>query len=117
MAVIVDTLNASFPSGHALLSTVFYLTLGVMLTRAFPKRRLKAFVLGSALLREPALGRTLVDRHEIRHLQPIARIDLAIEDIAGLVAPRHDQHPQVPGDGSMQTQRLPSRPCIGPRRR
>src|SRR5215217_3757792 len=26
----VETLNASFPSGHALLSTVFYLTLGVM---------------------------------------------------------------------------------------
>lgn len=44
----VETLNASFPSGHALLSTVFYLTLGVMLTRAFPQRRLKAFVLGAA---------------------------------------------------------------------
>ena len=38
----VETLNASFPSGHALLSTVFYLTLGVMLTRAFPRAHLKA---------------------------------------------------------------------------
>lgn len=43
---MVETLNASFPSGHALLSTVFYLTLGVMLTRAFPQRRLKAYALG-----------------------------------------------------------------------
>lgn len=45
----VDTLNASFPSGHALLSTVFYLTLGVMLTRAFPHTHLKAFVLGASI--------------------------------------------------------------------
>lgn len=46
----VQTLNASFPSGHALLSTVFYLTLGVMLTRAFPRKRLKAYVLGVGVL-------------------------------------------------------------------
>ena len=44
----VETLNASFPSGHALLATVFYLSLGVMLTRAFPRAHLKAFVLGAA---------------------------------------------------------------------
>ena len=42
----VETLNASFPSGHALLSTVFYLSLAVMLSRAFPRRRLKIYVLG-----------------------------------------------------------------------
>ena len=56
----VDTLNASFPSGHALLSTVFYLSLGVMLTRAFPKKRLKAFVLGSAILVALLIGLTRV---------------------------------------------------------
>lgn len=56
----VETLNASFPSGHALLSTVFYLTLGVMLTRAFPKRRLKAFVLGAAILIALLIGLTRV---------------------------------------------------------
>jgi len=56
----VETLNASFPSGHALLSTVFYLTLGVMLTRAFPKKRLKAFVLGSAMLIALLIGLTRV---------------------------------------------------------
>lgn len=56
----VDTLNASFPSGHALLSTVFYLTLGVMLTRAFPKRRLKVFVMGAAILIALLIGLTRV---------------------------------------------------------
>jgi len=56
----VETLNASFPSGHALLSAVFYLTLGVMLTRAFSKRRLKAFVLGSAMLIAMLIGLTRI---------------------------------------------------------
>ena len=56
----VETLNASFPSGHALLSTVFYLTLGVMLTRAFPRKRLKAFVLGAAILIALLIGLTRV---------------------------------------------------------
>jgi undecaprenyl-diphosphatase len=46
----VETINASFPSGHALLSAVFYLSIGVMLTRAFPRRRFKAYVLGVAVL-------------------------------------------------------------------
>ncbi|MDQ8030030.1 MAG: phosphatase PAP2 family protein [Brevundimonas sp.] len=56
----VETINASFPSGHALLSTVFYLTLGVMLTRAFPERRLKAFVLGAAILIALLIGLTRI---------------------------------------------------------
>lgn len=56
----VDTLNASFPSGHALLSTVFYLSLAVMLTQAFPKRRLKAFVLGVGVLIALLIGTTRI---------------------------------------------------------
>jgi undecaprenyl-diphosphatase len=56
----VETLNASFPSGHALLATVFYLTLGVMLTRAFPRAHLKAFVLGAAMLVALLIGGTRV---------------------------------------------------------
>lgn len=46
----VETINASFPSGHALLSTVFYLTLGVMLERAFARRRMKVYILGAAVV-------------------------------------------------------------------
>ncbi|MDP2117361.1 MAG: phosphatase PAP2 family protein [Brevundimonas sp.] len=56
----VETLNASFPSGHALLATVFYLTLGVMLTRAFPRAHLKAFVLGAAMTVALLIGLTRV---------------------------------------------------------
>jgi len=46
----VETINASFPSGHTLMSTVFYLTLGVMLERIFARRRLKIYVMGVAIL-------------------------------------------------------------------
>ncbi|WP_309628640.1 phosphatase PAP2 family protein [Brevundimonas sp.] len=56
----VETLNASFPSGHALLSTVFYLTVAVMMTRAFPKRRLKAYVLGVGIVFALMVGLTRV---------------------------------------------------------
>ena len=56
----VETLNASFPSGHALLAAVFYLSLGVMLTRAFPRAHLKAYVLGAALLIAVLIGVTRV---------------------------------------------------------
>ncbi|WP_284222674.1 phosphatase PAP2 family protein [Brevundimonas denitrificans] len=56
----VETINASFPSGHALLSAVFYLSIGVMLTRAFPRRRFKAYVLGVALLLTLIVGLTRI---------------------------------------------------------
>ena len=54
----VETLNASFPSGHTLLATVFYLSIGVMLTRAFPRAHLKAFVLGAAMTVALLIGLT-----------------------------------------------------------
>lgn len=56
----VETLNASFPSGHALLSTVFYLTVGVLLARTLPRRRLKIFVLGTAVLIAMLVGATRI---------------------------------------------------------
>lgn len=56
----VDSINASFPSGHALLSAVFYLSLGVMLTRAFPRHRVKGFVLGVAIVITLLVGVTRV---------------------------------------------------------
>ncbi|WP_292021500.1 MULTISPECIES: phosphatase PAP2 family protein [unclassified Brevundimonas] len=56
----VETINASFPSGHALLSTVFYLSVAVMLTRAFPRRRFKAFVLGVGMLMALLVGMTRI---------------------------------------------------------
>lgn len=56
----VETINASFPSGHALLATVFYLSIGVMLTRAFPHRRMKTYVLGCAIVIAMLVGVTRV---------------------------------------------------------
>lgn len=56
----VDTINASFPSGHALLSAVFYLSIGVMLTRAFPQRRFKVYVLAVAMVLTLLVGLTRV---------------------------------------------------------
>ncbi|WGM45406.1 hypothetical protein KOAAANKH_00268 [Brevundimonas sp. NIBR10] len=55
-----ETINASFPSGHALLSAVFYLSLGVMLTRAFPEKHFKAYVLGVAILIALLVGLTRI---------------------------------------------------------
>ena len=56
----VETLNASFPSGHSLLSAVFYLSIGVMLTRAFPQKRFKAYIIGVAVLLTLIVGLTRV---------------------------------------------------------
>jgi undecaprenyl-diphosphatase len=42
--------TASFPSGHAMLSAVAYLTLGALLARVQPSRRLKAFLIGLAVI-------------------------------------------------------------------
>ncbi|QFU14903.1 phosphatase PAP2 family protein [Microvirga thermotolerans] len=41
--------TASFPSGHAMLSAVTYLTLGALLSRVQERRRIKAFIMGLAV--------------------------------------------------------------------
>src|SRR5690606_17887560 len=46
---LVEVQTWSFPSGHATSSAVVYLTLGALLTRVQPRRRIKAYVLGVAL--------------------------------------------------------------------
>lgn len=53
-------LNASFPSGHALLSTVFYLTLGAILARVLKRRREKVYALAIGLLLALLVGATRV---------------------------------------------------------
>ena len=48
--------TASFPSGHAMLSAVTYLTLGALLARVQARRREKAYVLSLALLLTLVVG-------------------------------------------------------------
>ena len=45
-----EAVNASFPSGHAMLSAVVYLTIGAIVARALPQKRLKAYVMIIAVL-------------------------------------------------------------------
>jgi undecaprenyl-diphosphatase len=54
------TLNASFPSGHALLATTFYLTLGVVLARSQERRRVRAYLVGVAVLLALLVGGTRI---------------------------------------------------------
>lgn len=47
---LVDVHTLSFPSGHSTLSAVTYLTLGALIAAVQPNRRVKAYVIGWALL-------------------------------------------------------------------
>ncbi|HEV7417636.1 MAG TPA: phosphatase PAP2 family protein [Tianweitania sediminis] len=48
--------TASFPSGHSIMAAVVYLTLGVLVARTLPHRRLKVFVLLLATLTTLSVG-------------------------------------------------------------
>jgi undecaprenyl-diphosphatase len=48
--------TASFPSGHSMMAAVVYLTLGALLARVQPERRLKAYLLALAVLTTVAVG-------------------------------------------------------------
>ena len=52
----VEVYTMSFPSGHATLSAVTYLTLGALLARVQPRRRVKAYLLGLAVLLAVLIG-------------------------------------------------------------
>ncbi len=52
----VQIYTVSFPSGHAMLSAATYLTLGALLARVQPKRLVKAYLLGVAILLTLMIG-------------------------------------------------------------
>lgn len=60
VAHLVEVQTASFPSGHAMLSAVMFLTLGALLAQAQPERQLKAYVLGSAVVLTLLVGASRV---------------------------------------------------------
>lgn len=55
-----EILNASFPSGHALLSAVVFLTLGAMLAQAARGRALRAYVMSVAIMLVLLVGVTRI---------------------------------------------------------
>lgn len=52
--------TASFPSGHSTMSAVTYLTLGALLARVNPRRRVKAYLIAMALLTTIIVGASRV---------------------------------------------------------
>lgn len=60
VAHAAETMTPSFPSGHAMLSAVTYLTIGALLASTHDSRRLKAFFVGLAIVITFAVGLTRV---------------------------------------------------------
>lgn len=56
----IQVYTQSFPSSHAMLSAVTYLTLGALLARAQARRRVKAYLLGASLLLTLLIGTSRV---------------------------------------------------------
>ncbi len=53
---VVDAMTASFPSGHAMLGAIVYLTLGALLARLEPRRPMKAYIIGASMLLAMLIG-------------------------------------------------------------
>ena len=60
VAHLVDVQSMSFPSGHAMLSAVTFLTLGALLTRVQSRRRLKIYIVSVAILLTLLVGASRV---------------------------------------------------------
>ena len=60
VAHVVETTSMSFPSGHAMLSAVTYLTLGALLARAQERKRLQSYILGAAVFLTLLIGASRV---------------------------------------------------------
>lgn len=56
VAHVVETTSMSFPSGHAMLSAVTYLTLGALLARTQERRSVRGYILGSAIVLTLLIG-------------------------------------------------------------
>jgi len=56
----VEAVNASFPSGHAMLSAVVFLTLGVLTARFTERRRVKVLAISAAVLLSLLVGASRV---------------------------------------------------------
>lgn len=57
---LVEVSSLSFPSGHAMNSAIVYLTLAVLLSRAYAERAIRVFILGTGLTLTILIGMTRV---------------------------------------------------------
>jgi undecaprenyl-diphosphatase len=57
---VTEVFTLSFPSGHAMLSAVIYLTLGALIANTQPARRVKSYVMGVAVLLTLLVGASRV---------------------------------------------------------
>ncbi|MEX0876431.1 MAG: phosphatase PAP2 family protein [Phycisphaerales bacterium] len=57
---MAEAFTASFPSGHTMLSTVIYLTLGAILSATRPRRRERFYIIAAAVLIAGIVGLTRV---------------------------------------------------------
>lgn len=53
---LVNEVSGSFPSGHAMMSALIYLTLGTMLARLEDERKVRVFIMGAAIALPVAIG-------------------------------------------------------------
>ena len=53
---LVEVTSTSFPSGHAMAASIFYLTVGLVLARMAPRRREKIYFVATALLLTGVVG-------------------------------------------------------------
>ncbi len=60
VAHIVETTSMSFPSGHAMLSAVTYLSIGALLAHTQASARLRGYILGAAILVTLLIGASRV---------------------------------------------------------
>jgi len=60
VAHVVETTSMSFPSGHAMLSAVTYLTIGALIAHTQESRQLRGYVLGAAILLTLLIGASRV---------------------------------------------------------
>ncbi|RYG62094.1 MAG: phosphatase PAP2 family protein [Alphaproteobacteria bacterium] len=60
VAHLTEVSTLSFPSGHAMLSAIIYLTLGALLAKSQKSRRLKVYILSVAIMLTMIVGSTRV---------------------------------------------------------
>ena len=98
----VAVTNASFPSGHAMMSAIVYLTLGVLLARTQPSRPLRIYLMTLSILITLLVGisRVYLGVHWPTDVLGGWALGAAWALLFWLIAIRIDPRSELPGNGS-----------------